>query len=143
MAESEPESLKALTVRAGDRWCALPLSQVRRVVRSVKLHPLPGADPEIAGLAEIDGEPLVILSLERLIESPPGPTAEFPVALIVEAGGEPSAEVLGLLADEAGDIVRFPVAAIAGPPRGLVRGEARLEQGVVEVLDLELLGREG
>lgn len=142
MADTEAESLRALTVRAGDRWCALPLPRVRRVVRSLKLHPLPGADEEIAGLAEIDGEPLVILSLERLIEAPPGPAGELPVALIVEAGGGPRSEVVGLLADEAGDIVGIPTAAIAGPPRGLVRGEARLERGVVKVLDLELLGRE-
>lgn len=134
-------SFKALTLRAGDAWCALPLPRVRRVIKSLKLHPLPGAGPEIAGLAEVDGEPLVILSLERLLDAPAGPAAEFPVTLLVEAGPDMN-EVVGLVADEAGDIVRLDAAAIAGPSRGLVRGEARHERGLVRVLDLSALGAE-
>lgn len=132
---------KALTLRAGDVWCALPLPRVLRVVKSLKLHPLPGAGPEIAGLAEVDGEPLVIFSLERLLGAPAGAAAEFPVTLLVEAGPE-MGEVVGLVADEAGDIVRLDATAIAGPARGLVRGEARLAHGLVRVLDLAALGGE-
>lgn len=134
-------TFKALTVRAGDAWCAMPLPRVRRVIKSLKLHPLPGAGPQIAGLAEVDGEPVVILSLERLLDAPPGAAAEFPVTLLVEAGGA-AREVVGLAADEAGDIVRLDGAAIAGPTRGLIRGEARLERGPVRVLDLAALGGE-
>lgn len=127
-------------VRAGDHWCALPLSRVRRVMPGVKLHPLPGSAPQVAGLAEIDGEPLVILSLERLIEAPAGPLAEFPVTLVVAAGI--AREVVGLMADEAGEIVRLEPAAIVGPPRGLVRGEVRAGDRVARVLDLAALGEE-
>lgn len=137
----DDEAFKALTVRAGDAWCAMPLPRVRRVIRSLKLHPLPGAGPEIAGLAEVDGEPLVILSLERLIEAPPGPAAEFPITLLVEVGGA-AREVVGLAADQPGDIVYLVGSAIAGPSRGLIRGEARLGRGLVRVLDLAALGGE-
>ena len=41
-----------LLVRAGEYACALPLAQVRRVVRSLTVHPLPGAAGELEGLAE-------------------------------------------------------------------------------------------
>ena len=127
----EPDALRALLVRAGDRWCALPLAQVRRVIKALKLYPLPGAGAEIAGLAEVDGEPLVILSLERLIDAPPGAGSDLPIALLVEPGGEP----IGLLADEAGDIVRLDTAAVLGAPQGLVRGETRIGERLVQVLD--------
>ena len=38
-----------LLVRAGEYACALPLAQVRRVVRSLTVHPLPGAAGELEG----------------------------------------------------------------------------------------------
>jgi chemotaxis signal transduction protein len=140
---ADPLPLKALTARAGDHWCALPLPRVRRVIHALALHPLPGASDEIAGLAEVDGEPLVILSLEKLIGAPPGPTAEFPVTLLVEAGPENATELVGLAADEAGDIIRVDEASIVGPPRGFVRGETRRKSGVVRVLDPLHLGKDG
>lgn len=65
-------STKALLARAGDCWCAIPLDDLRRVLPAVRLHPLPGSGWEIAGLAEVDGEPLVVLNLERLVEALPG-----------------------------------------------------------------------
>lgn len=138
----ESEISKALTARAGDHWCALPLPRVRRVIHALALHPLPGASTEIAGLAEVDGEPLVVLSLERLIGAPPGPAAEFPVTLLVEAGPEHEREIVGLAADEAGDIIRVDEAAIVGPSRGFVRGETRRDGGIVRMLDPSHLGKE-
>ena len=151
MSQSAPESspqaprqgtLKALTARAGDHWFAFPLSRVRRVIQDLKLHPLPGAGDVIAGLAEVDGEPLVILSLERLTGAPPGPSGEFPVTLLVAAGPEPGVEVVGLIAEEAGGIVRIDEETIVGPPKGILRGEVRLDQDLVRVLDPGLLGAE-
>src|SRR4030095_9713675 len=40
-----------LLVRAGEYACALPLPAVRRVVRALTVHPLPGAMGELEGLA--------------------------------------------------------------------------------------------
>ncbi len=140
MSSGRSDSLKALTARAGDYWCALPLARVRRVIRSLKLYPLPGSGEEVAGLAEVDGEPVVVLSLERLIEAPAGARTEFPVTLLVEVGAGNAHEVLGLAVDEAGDIVLLREASIIGPPRGLVRGETQVEKTVVRVLDPAELG---
>lgn len=142
---AERPVIRAITARAGDHWCALPLRRVRRVIQALKLYPLPGAGQEIAGLAEVDGEPLVILSLERLVGAPPGPAAEFPVTLLVEAGDAPG-EVVGLAADEAGDIVCIAESSIAGPAQGFVRGELRrtgaggLGGGLLRILDPAYLG---
>ena len=141
MSSARKETVKALTARAGDSWCALPLSRVRRVVRRLKLFPLPGASDHVAGLAEIDGEPLVVLSLERLVGAPTGATSELPVTLLVESGAPGSGEVLGLIADEAGEIVHLDESQVVGPSRGLIRGEAHLEHGIVRLLDLARLGR--
>jgi chemotaxis signal transduction protein len=133
--------LKAVMARAGDSWCALPLTKVRRVIRSLKLYPLPGSGEEIAGLAEVDGEPIVVLSLERVIGAPPGPSAEFPATLLVEVGDGGVQEVLGLAVDEAGDIVDLKETLIVGPAQGLVRGETHVDKIPVRVIDLAELGR--
>lgn len=110
------------------------------MIRSLKLHPLPGSSEEVAGLAEVDGEPVVVLSLERLIQAPAGARAEFPATLLVDVGAGHTHEVLGLAVDEAGDIVHLREASIVGPPRGLVRGETHLEKAVVRVLEVTELG---
>ncbi|MCP4655997.1 MAG: chemotaxis protein CheW [bacterium] len=143
MSSNPPtDPLKVLIARAGDHWCALPLTQVRRVMTALKLSPLPGASREVAGLAEVDGEPLVVLSLETLIDAPTGPASEHPVTLLVECRPGDSDEVVGLAAEEAGEIVRLDEAAVVGPACDLIRGEAQVEDHLVQVLDLTKLGGE-
>ena len=56
-------------MRAGEYACALPLAAVRRVVRALTVHPLPGAAGELEGLAEFGGEPLPVLNLARLVNA--------------------------------------------------------------------------
>ena len=129
-----------LLVRAGDSWCALPLQRVRRVLPASPLHPLPGAEAQIAGLAEVDGEPLVVLDLEKLLGAPTGAGAELPVTLLVATGAADDTEIVGLAADEAGDLVGLPEDAIAGPADGVVRGTAEANGKLVRILDLIALG---
>ncbi|MFZ5788997.1 MAG: chemotaxis protein CheW, partial [Acidobacteriota bacterium] len=97
----DAETARCLMVRAGDHVCAVPLARVRRVMRALPIFPLPGASPELLGLAEFGGEPLPILDLARLIAAPPGATAQFPVTLVVVAGPASDREVVGLAADAA------------------------------------------
>lgn len=133
-------AVKALLARAGDCWCAIPLEDLRRVLPAVKLYPLPGSGWEIAGLAEVDGEPLVVLSLERLLGAPAGAGSSFPVTLVVAAGVR--REVIGLAADEAGEIVQLDRRGATGNARGIVAGEVALGSRVVRVVELLRLGQE-
>jgi chemotaxis signal transduction protein len=133
-------STKALLARAGDCWCAIPLEDLRRVLPAVKLHPLPGAGWEIAGLAELDGEPLVVLNLEHLVGAPAGASADYPVTLVVAAGSR--RETIGLAADEAGDIVQLDPAQASGERRGVAVGELAVGERVVRLVELARLGRE-
>ena len=128
---------KVILVRAGNAWCALPLRRVQRVLHAPKLFPLPGADERVAGLAEVDGEPFVVLSLEHLLGAEEGAAAELPVALVVEVG---DGDVVTLLGDEAGEIARLAPEAIAGPADGISLGTAELAGMLVQVLDLAALG---
>jgi chemotaxis signal transduction protein len=129
---------RCLLVQAGDQECALPLERVRRVVRALPVHPLPGAAPALLGLAEYGGEPLPVLDLARLLAVAPGGGAR--VTVIVSAGARGATEMVGLAADAALDIVEVPVAGLPGGDRGLVVGEVLLAGRPVRVLDLGALG---
>ncbi len=128
-----------LLVRAGEVVCALPLAAVRRVVRALPVHPLPGGAPAVAGLAEFAGEPLPVLDLARLVEAPPAGTPAFPVTVVVWAGPAERRELVGLAADEALELA--PVEeAVMGAGGAFVAGEAEALGRPVRLLDPATLG---
>ena len=131
-----------LLVRAGEYACALPLASVRRVVRAVTVHPLPGAAGELEGLAEFGGEPLPVLNLGRLVNAPPGANPAFPVTVVVWVGPAGAREMVGLTADAALEVVHVPSDAVVAGDGGLLLGEAPVGGEVIRVLNLEALGRE-
>jgi purine-binding chemotaxis protein CheW len=131
---------RCLLVRAGGQECALPLERVRRVVRALRVHPLPGAAPALLGLAEYGGEPLPVLDLARLIAAPEAGQRDPAVTVVVVAGPKEATETVGLAADAALDVVEAPVRGLPGAERGLVVGEALVEGRAVRVLDPAALG---
>jgi chemotaxis signal transduction protein len=130
-----------LLVRAGEYACALPLSAVRRVVRALTVHPLPGAGGELEGLAEFGGEPLPVLNLARMVNAPPGATSSYPVTVVVWVGPHDAREMLGLAADSALEVVHVAPGSVVAGDGGLLLGEAPVGGEVVRVLNLEALGR--
>ncbi len=132
--------IRCLLVRAGEYLCALPLNQVRRVVATLTTHPLPGAAPELLGLAEFAGEALPVLDLACLVNAPAGAASGQPVTVVVWAGPPAERELVGLAADEALAIVELPLHALTETRLGLVSGEALQAGRPVRVLNLEHLG---
>jgi len=131
-----------LLVRAGEYACALPLAAVRRVVRALTVHPLPGAAGELEGLAEFGGEPLPVLNLARLVNAPPGANPTYPVTVVAWAGPASARETIGLSADAALEVVHVPADVVVAGDGGLLLGEAPVGGEVIRVLNLEALGRE-
>lgn len=132
-----------LLVRAGEYACALPLAAVRRVVRALTVHPLPGAAAELEGLAEFGGEPLPVLNLGRLVRAPAGPNPTYPVTVVVWVGPMDAREMLGLACDSALEVVHVPAGSVVAGDGGFLLGEAPVGGEVVRVLNLEALGRTG
>lgn len=131
-----------LLVQAGEYVCALPLRSVRRVLRALTVHPLPGATAELKGLAEFGGEPLPILDLARLVGAPPGANPTYPVTIVAWAGPEDGRELIGLAADAALEVADVSLASVVAGDGGFILGEAPVGEQVVRVLNLEALGQE-
>jgi len=130
-----------LLVRAGEYACALPLAAVRRVVRALTVHPLPGAAGELEGLAEFGGEPLPVLNLARLVNAAPGANPSYPVTVVVWVGPAEGREMIGLTADAALEVVHVPAGSIVAGDGGFILGEAPVGREVVRILNLDALGR--
>ena len=131
-----------LLVQAGEYVCALPLVSVRRVVRSLTVHPLPGSAPELEGLAEFGGEPLPVLNLARMVNAAPGANPSYPVTVVIWAGPAESREIMGLAVDAALEVADVPAGSVVAGGGGFLLGEAPVAGRVVRVLNLEALGRE-
>lgn len=136
------EGASHLLVRAGEYVCALPLDAVRRVVRSLPVHPLPGATGELLGLSEFGGEPMPVLNLARLINAPPGANPSFPVTIVVWVGPADGREMVGLAADAALEVVKVGFESVVAGDGGFLLGEAPMKGEVVRVVNLAALGRD-
>lgn len=141
MKVAEEAARRYLLVRAGDRLVAIEARLVRRILRALSTTPLPGARPELLGLAEFAGEPLPVLDLAQLVGAGPGPAASFPVTVVVWVSSPAGPELVGLAADAALDLVAIAPSAIAAVNQGVVVGEAVLAQGTAELVDLARLGQ--
>jgi chemotaxis signal transduction protein len=131
-----------LLVQAGEYVCALPLVSVRRVLRALPIHPLPGSAPELEGLAEFGGEPLPVLNLARMVNAAPGANPAYPVTIVVWTGPSDARELMGLAADAALEVVDLPTGSVVVGDGGFLVGEAPVAGKVVRVINLEALGQE-
>lgn len=132
-----------LLLQAGEVVCALPLDTVRRVVKALPVHRLPGAADELSGLAEFAGEPLPVLDLARLVGAAPGANPTYPVTVIAWAGPEKSRELVGLAADAALEVIPLDVSTVVSVEGGALAGEAPVGEEVVRVLNMVALGAAG
>lgn len=89
-----------VTVRAGGELLAMPLDRVRRVVRGVRIHPLPGASQAVLGLARYGGEPLVVVDLGT-VRTGVAPASRDRRTVVIADVGEDPRETVGLAVDEA------------------------------------------
>lgn len=126
-----------LLVRVGETTAALPAAAVRRVVRSLRLHPLPGAGEGLLGLAEFAGEPLAVLDLARLMGAAGVAGATPAVTVVTWIGTAGDRELVGLAVDEALEVAELDAAVAAAGAGELLFGERP-----VQLLDLERLGEE-
>ena len=124
-----------LLVRVGATTAAMPALAVRRVVRALELHPLPGAGEGLLGLSAFGGEPLAVLDLARLLGVTGAASSTAPVTVVAWIGPHYERDLVGLAVDEA-----LEVASLDGETPAA--GEARVRGVRVRLVDLERLGEE-
>ncbi len=130
---------------AGTRF-AVPISQVREVIRPPAVTPVPGTPGWLVGLTNVRGDVVSVVDLPGFLHLDETPTSTRRGLLIAHtADGE---LVVGLLVDEVASIRRLPTDGPALPP-GLegdrvapfLAGVCEHQQRLIPRLDLERLLR--
>ena len=127
---AEAGGVRLLLVRCGERTVAIPAGSLVRVLGPTTVSPVPGSAPELLGLAQVEGEPVVVLDLARLLGEIPAPSASIPAGVQVRLGENHGGETLALAVDEALEFVTVPEGAVRreageGPVAGVVTAGGR------------------
>jgi chemotaxis signal transduction protein len=86
-APETPESAEQFLVfRLGPDRYAIPASMVREVLRDVRIAPVPGAPPSIAGVIQVRGEIRAVYDLGHQLSTTPAAVDETSAMLLLQAG---------------------------------------------------------
>jgi len=140
VAPDDPHE-RFLLVRTGNLNCALPISDVVRVVRRLRCHAVPGSHPRLVGLAQYGGDPLPVLDLHVLVEHGISNVRQHPT-VILGRGRNHGHSVLGLAVDEVLRVVDLPRRGAAASDASLVGETVEFEGTEVKVLNTQQLLQE-
>ncbi|MFC2144378.1 chemotaxis protein CheW [Acidobacteriota bacterium] len=140
MTRDEPHE-RFLIVRTGSLSCALPASDVVRVVRQLRIYAVPGSRSHLVGLAQYGGDPMPVLDLHVLVERGVS-NARHHSTVILGRGRKRGHAVLGLAVDDVLRVVDLPQSAAVGSDSGLVGETVELEGEEVKVLNTQHLLQE-
>jgi len=120
------EVMEVLAFSVGGERYAVETAHVRGVVRLDDLTPVPGTPGYLLGVANLRGEILAVVDLRALFGLAPGGLTGRCWVVVVGAG-RPE---LGLLADEAGELVVLRRGEVLQPPEAKAAARRELLLGV-------------
>jgi chemotaxis signal transduction protein len=131
------EDQRFLLVRSGTLKCALPASDVVRVVRGLIYHPVPGSQVRLLGLAQYGGEPLPVLDLHAVVDgSASGSRPRSTV--ILGRGRRRDRPILGLAVDDVLRVVSLSRESVASGDTE-ISADSINEDEAVRILDTQRL----
>jgi len=137
-----------VALRCGGTTFGIPIDRVREIVMVPEITPVPESGDFIRGIINLRGRILPVLDLGLRLGLSAGPRDGQGRILVVEP--EPQ-HPLGLLVDEASEVLRVPDTLLSPPPElasgplgASIRGVARLDERLVLLLDLgRVVGPDG
>jgi purine-binding chemotaxis protein CheW len=114
---------------------------VQKVVGNIEFTPIPAAPPAVAGIANLKGGIITLISLAELLGRKRGEQA---VNAVVFKSSEISGDQMGLLVDKPGDLVDIDDDGILPPPlaekveeRFCISGMAEAEGMLYRIIDVD------
>ena len=123
-----PPERGIFVVVAGGERLALPVECVHTIFRVSRITPVPGGPAEVAGLANLRGKIVTVVSLRVRLGMPRAAVSGPALAIGIEHHGES----IALLVDDVGDVISVSEAERVAAPPHLAAARLRL---VVELGD--------
>ncbi|MDX1993290.1 MAG: chemotaxis protein CheW [bacterium] len=133
-------NLPILTFLVGEQWYGLPISDVIEVAAMVELAMMPGAPPELLGVADRHGQPLSIVDLRRVFDAPFYGVDANTLFIVASMGSR----TMGMVVDEVHQVEYIPLentgyTLAAGK---YIRGIISYKERLIQLIALApLLGR--
>ena len=129
-----------VAMRCGPATFGLPIDSVREIVMVPEITPVPESGRFVRGIINLRGRILPVLDLGDRLGLGPGPTDGSGRILVVEHQGR---HPLGLLVDEASEVLRVAPELVGPPPElavgalsGSVKAVARIDERLILLLEL-------
>lgn len=134
---------QVVVLRCAQSVFGIPIDRVREIVMVPEITPVPDSGESIRGIINLRGRILPVLDLGLRLGLGPGPHDRSGRIVVVEPDQQ---QFLGLLVDEASEVLRLAEGQLSPPPellagslQGSVRLVARLEERLLLLLDLPRL----
>jgi purine-binding chemotaxis protein CheW len=134
-------SPQVVALRCGEATLGVGIERVREIVMVPEITPVPESGEFIRGIINLRGRILPVLDLGLRLGLARGPDDRSGRILVVEQDRE---RLLGLLVDEASEVLRVPDGRLLPPPElsngplgASVSHVARLDDRLILLLDLE------
>lgn len=135
---------KFLTFQLGNESFALPVAQVREIIRCVAISALPQMPAHVRGVINLRGRIIPIIDLGVRFGLERTGTADNRCIVVVSVSLRPPATVhLGLIVDEVEEVLNIAASQIEPPPdfgcatdTDFIHGIAKLEDSVRTLLDI-------
>lgn len=124
----------------GGQRFALPIERVQEIQQIVALSEVPSGGTGVVGMINLRGNVIPAIDLRRLVGMP-GEDYRLETPMVICRIGD---KLVALIVDEVQDVFSLPADCMQEPPQlhalsAKMLGVARLEDGLVYVLDLDLL----
>ncbi|MFB0555605.1 MAG: chemotaxis protein CheW [Phycisphaerae bacterium] len=137
--EKEAEALQLIVFNLGDEEYGANINQVREIIRTRTITPIPDSPDFIKGVSNVRGEIPVIIDLKARFFLPQDEDVESKNIVITEQ----EKNIFGLLVDEVTEVLRIPETDIKPTPelvtridRTYISGMITIENRLIILLDL-------
>lgn len=127
-------AVNCFAVHVGDLMMGLPVADTQTIFKIESITPVPLSPPYIAGLTNLRGRVLTVVSLRRRLGIEDGAVRPGALAIGLQVAGEDVA----LIVDRVGEVIEvIPEQRMPVPPH-FSREHARLTEGLYKVGDILL-----
>lgn len=136
-------STQFLTFQLGGETFAIPIANVREVLKLPDLTAIPGSPDFIRGVINVRGNVVPVVDLKRKFGQPLTEKSRKTRVVIVESHLRDKNIVLGALADSVDEVIDLPENQVEPPPEvgitlktDFIRGIGKVEERFIILLDV-------